>query len=766
MINKFSLIRNIGSFDSVSNGGNLPLERLTLIFAENGRGKTTLAAIIRSLSTGDSNPIAERQRLASQNPPHVVLDCLGGPPDAMFMNGAWNRSLPDITIFDDAFVDQNVYSGLVVDSSHRQNLHELILGSTGVALNQTLQSLVSQIETHNSALRNKSAAIPTADRGPLSVDDFCDLQPRTDIDDAILSGERALAAAQQQQSVASTQAFGAVSLPAFNVEAIQQVLRSDLASLDATAVERVRVHFQSLGDHGEAWVSAGMVHLSHAETNSDDSTCPFCAQSLVGSPLIDRYRAYFSHEYIALKDSIASSVASVVQTHGGDVPAAFERGVRVLTERRQFWAAFCEVPEVTVDTAQIARDWKAARDAVSAALQIKQNNPLEPAQLSATAITAIEAYEAHRQSLQTLNAALQSTNADIALVKEQALTADPASISADLMRLRAVKARYQPSNVILCNAYLAEKAAKTATEQLRDQAATALQQYRTTVFPAYQTAINIYLQRFGAGFRLDRVTSANTRGGPTCNYDVVINNTPVPLSATQGQATPSFRSTLSSGDRNTLALAFFFALLDQDPSLAQKVIVIDDPVSSLDDHRTLTTVQEIRRLATRTSQVIVLSHNRSFLCRIWEGATHTPRSAIQVTRGAHGSTLDLWNVDDDAITEHDKRHELVRAYLAQGGANGQEVAAALRPILEAFLRVASPEYFPPGMLLGPFLNICQQRVGTSAAILNQADTTELGDLLEYANRFHHDTNPAWETESINDGELRGFAERVVRFARR
>jgi wobble nucleotide-excising tRNase len=31
-------------------------------------------------------------------------------------------------------------------------------------------------------------------------------------------------------------------------------------------------------------------------------------------------------------------------------------------------------------------------------------------------------------------------------------------------------------------------------------------------------------------------------------------------------------------------LAFFFASLDQDAGLANKVVVIDDPISSLDEH--------------------------------------------------------------------------------------------------------------------------------------------------------------------------------------
>ena len=149
MIHCIQLVRNVGLFDSVDAAATIPLSRLTLIYAENGRGKTTLVAILRSLATGDPIPIAERKRLAAVHPPHVILDCAGGPPAAMFQNGTWSRQLSNIVVFDDLFVDENVCSGLDVDPHHRQNLHELILGAQGVTLNRTLQACVQRIEQHN-----------------------------------------------------------------------------------------------------------------------------------------------------------------------------------------------------------------------------------------------------------------------------------------------------------------------------------------------------------------------------------------------------------------------------------------------------------------------------------------------------------------------------------------------------------------------------------------------------------------------------------------
>lgn len=765
MINSIQLLRNIGLFNSVNAGANIPLARLTLVYAENGRGKTTLAAILRSLATGDPIPITERRRLAAQHPPQVVLDCDGGPPPAMFQNNAWNRTVSNLAVFDDVFIDQNVYSGLAVEAGHRQNLHELILGAQAVALNQQLQQLTRRIEEHNAALRERSAAIPTAERDGLSTDDFCALPARPDIDAAIEATERNLAAAREREPVRTTASFDALSLPAFDIAAIDRILGEDLPSLDAAAAAQVQAHLARLGPGGETWVSEGMRRVPQAAAGTAREDCPFCAQDLTGSPVISHYRAYFSAAYADLKRRVSDALADINGTHGNDLPAAFERAIRVALERQQFWLRFCDVPEIAVDTAAIVRDWRSAREAVAAALTGKQAAPLERATLAQGAREAVAAYEGRRHGIAELSAALQQANAAIQVTKEQAAAGNPAVIASDLSRLKAVRARHAVAIAALCDNYLAEKAAKTVTEQQRDQTRAMLDQQRAAVFAGYETAVNLYLQRFNAGFRLDSVTYAQTRGGPTCTYNVVINNTAIAVGAAAPPGEPSFRNTLSSGDRSALALAFFFASLDQDPALGNKIVVIDDPISSLDDHRALTTVQEIRRLAERAGQVVVLSHNKPFLCRVWGGTDHTIRAALEVARDVAGSTMRPWNVDQDCVTEHDRRHAMLREYLVRGTPNNRDVARAIRPVLEAFLRVACPEYFPPGTLLGPFRNLCSQRVGTPQQVLDAQATQDLGNLIEYANRFHHDTNAAWETEQINDGELQGFVRQALDFAK-
>ena len=158
MVEKISILKNIGQFDNAVIGQPIELNKLSLIYAENGRGKTTLANILRSLSENNPTLVQERWRLKAINSPHIAIQAEG--KSFTFQNGAWVVHLPNIAIFDDNFVAQNVCSGIEVDSEHRQNLHELIIGAQGVSLSKALQDEVAKIEDHNRSIREKEAAIP------------------------------------------------------------------------------------------------------------------------------------------------------------------------------------------------------------------------------------------------------------------------------------------------------------------------------------------------------------------------------------------------------------------------------------------------------------------------------------------------------------------------------------------------------------------------------------------------------------------------------
>ncbi|HOF89553.1 MAG TPA: hypothetical protein PLZ36_15845, partial [Armatimonadota bacterium] len=91
------------------------------------------------------------------------------------------------------------------------------------------------------------------------------------------------------------------------------------------------------------------------------------------------------------------------------------------------------------------------------------------------------------------------------------------------------------------------------------------------------------------------------------------------------------------------------------------------------------------------------------------------------------------------------------------------VAEAIRPLLEGYLRVAYPSHCKPGTLLGKFLVRASNEAAANRQFISPQACAELDELRLYANQFHHDTNPAWQTQSIDPGELETFVRRTLEF---
>src|SRR5215813_6135196 len=114
MLRKLISIKNVGRFLSYSAAGDVELKRYNLLFAENGRGRTTLCAILRSLQTGDAAIIRGRATLGAPGAPEIRILC-GDGQTVVFNDGAWNATLPKFAIFDSTFIAENVYSGDAVE---------------------------------------------------------------------------------------------------------------------------------------------------------------------------------------------------------------------------------------------------------------------------------------------------------------------------------------------------------------------------------------------------------------------------------------------------------------------------------------------------------------------------------------------------------------------------------------------------------------------------------------------------------------------------
>jgi wobble nucleotide-excising tRNase len=145
---------------------------------------------------------------------------------------------------------------------------------------------------------------------------------------------------------------------------------------------------------------------------------------------------------------------------------------------------------------------------------------------------------------------------------------------------------------------------------------------------------------------------------------------------------PSFRNTLSAGDRSTLALAFFLAQLEQDANRADKVVVLDDPFTSLDGFRRNHTVHQIQKVGEMCAQVILLSHEPSFLHLLWVRIAPADRKALWLARiGEENTTIAAWDIEAAVQARYRADLDTLQRFFSLNEGNPMDVIQKMRPVL-------------------------------------------------------------------------------------
>lgn len=178
MIQKFVEIKGIGRFADYTCQGDVTLAASTVIYAENGRGKSTLCMILRSLANNDVIHIQPLEHPNSATPAQVKILLDDGL--ASYDGSTWSARAPNILLFDNHFVEENVYTGSEVQTEHGRNLCRLILGDTDTKLAKEVDRLQGAIHEQTTDLKAKELEIRKHINGQTSIDRFLRMPPLQD----------------------------------------------------------------------------------------------------------------------------------------------------------------------------------------------------------------------------------------------------------------------------------------------------------------------------------------------------------------------------------------------------------------------------------------------------------------------------------------------------------------------------------------------------------------------------------------------------------
>jgi wobble nucleotide-excising tRNase len=756
VLRKIITIKNVGRFASYGASGDVELKSYNLIFAENGRGKTTLCAIFRSLQLADGGYVIGRTTLGCADVPEIKILLDSGTVD--FTNGVWTAALPEIAIFDATFVAENVHSGDVVAIDHRRSLYSIIVGKRGVDLAKQIDDLDGEAREKNTEIRDKVAAVQ-AHSGRLTFDSFVTLPADGSIDEKIFAKEKELEAVKQAAQIKNRAALANLNIPAFPVSVVEALLNKTLDGVAADAERRVaeQIKMHNMAAHGQAWISEGVGYIH------DTSACPFCGQSLAAAAgIISAYRSFFSQAYNALRSEIAVMRRQIDTDFGDRQIANFQTNALQNTAGVEYWSRFCEITAPVIDAEGTAETLRRLRQTALALLDRKAATPLERIIVDAAFTDAHTNLTAIQQAAPIYNQAVGTANAVIAAKKASTQAADVAQVEGELSDLRTTKRRYEPDAIKACAEHAAALAEKKRIEERKAAVRVQLDEHTKQVIGRYEQTINQLLDDFHAGFRITGTKHDYLGGVAGSSYQILINNKPVDLGDSQTPIhQPSFRNTLSAGDKSTLALAFFLAQLSHDPDKANKIVIFDDPFNSQDSFRKDCTVQKIKKCGQDCTQVIVLSHDMFFLKRIWDRLQdHTAhRKCLELARiGLLNTTICEWDIEKATQDPYRAdRRVLTDFYHAADGAP-RDVVQKIRPVLETYCKNLGAGILSPIDTLGVIIGKIRT-AGTAHQLFPLCDGIE--ELNVYTSRYHHGENPHAATEPINDTELQGYVRRTL-----
>lgn len=762
MLNKIITLDNLGVFRHGTPRA-ADFDRVTLLYAENGRGKSTISAALASLSTGDVGPLVARSTFGG-GAQKIVVRCTAGGASAnvQFDGTKWSTSVPYIVVFDQHFIERNVYAGSEVQTAHHEALLEFALGTAAVKKKQEVDAAG---EDQTAATKRRTTAEDKL-KGYMGTTPFAvfhKLVQDDKVDETIAGLENRIAAAKDAGAIAARASLSSLAVPSCDFTKLKAVLGRSLQDVHAEAELAVKTHVAHLESvpetEPEEWLATGLRLMA-------GNNCPFCSQPAEGVPLVAAYQTYFNEAYAELTAEVRDLALTASAAVSQDGLTSYEGVDATNRERINGWGGQLKLLLTALNIEQARQTVASAMKEVDELVRQKKLAPLQA--VDSATLTGVEA---------ELNAAFQAItayNVEVATAND-AITAYKAGLAAEkldvlqskLASAKLNKTRFSPSVVALVGERQLADADRSKAEATKKTAREELDALMASVLDKFQKSINNWLAKFGADFTVVRLkpTYVGSTGTPRTEYGLSVRGQTVP--AGKKAATPCFQTALSDGDKRTLALAFFLAKLFDDPDHGIKVVVVDDLFTSLDKHRRAQTVDAITQLARSVEQLIVLAHDAFFLRDVFRRLTGkgicTP-ALLEAVRAADGYSelRNGFDMDEACATDFYKHYRALDDFLAaKPSEKPLAVAQGLRPLLEGHLHRRFPGRIAEGVTVGSVLQLIKDAPADSPLAVLQGSLTGLHELNDFAGAFQHDTSGIAPRTDVTDAELKAYGERTM-----
>lgn len=748
MLKRFQIIQGVGAFSNFrSPNSGLDLSKNTVVYANNGYGKSTIAAILKSANLTDSQLIIARTTLTAQQEPvtqDIVIKVENGT--MVFQNSTWTYNppavKPEILVFDQQYVFENLFVQKV-ESGHKQSIHRIIIGHEGVQISEDLTNVKATEKSLKQSLDERAKELNTritrtGRSDYLSIADTEEPEMITELQEI----DQKLLVSREKDELSGLANFPVLSGVDWDFENISEAIHINLQSIHEDARALVNEHIQShliKTDSAEGFIRLGLEQLV--------DNCPFCGQSLEGADaLIRAYQELFDQAHSQAIDKIIT----LKSTWSKWDPSADILGIKgnydkcnvslQKIEARLSLNVMKDIPSCDFDKFQQhallvkgqivgALSKKEASLNQEIDLQFLIDFEKEKGEINDKVIIAQKSY--HR--------ATQLTIERLAAIDAQSVQ----SLESRKNQLSELRKRFSQEEKTWCAEYQQLESDFQATVSRCQDLTNQLSTYSVEIFRTYQQGINKVLDDLGVGFRIENLVEQVDKRAkqPFAEFQIIINGSLVTLQ--EKDDCPCFQNTLSEGEKNTLSFAFFITHLRQKGDLSNTVVVFDDPLSSMDDYRRKITADIIGNLSQETKQMVVLTHKSDFLLLLSD-KLESPQVLSLKKDNLNGSSIVQFDIENERKGGQQKRVEKLIRYLDEDFCEAKSIQGDIRPCIEASLRFKYFRYLNGVSTLGKICDVLQEQNKLDADLL--CDLRNLNEISSPVHHGDHDIDPIREMD--------------------
>jgi len=621
MINKIDLLNKISKFERfIWNPKTDDFSKVNIVFGYNGSGKTAISNVFRLFSKQiDNQSDLLFQELSNDSSSIVEITF-----DGTKIKYGTNFDKTDIYVFNSDFIADHVYNGTIA------NIKEFDLSV--VTKEQLKNPKISQLENKIDKF-NKDNELKNTQKGLLD-DKFKEMRGELsrELNDKI-SGTRFHIVNIPDTAIAKKEDEVRRQLNSifsdYEMSGKQEELKNDIIKLKDLIFDTIKINLDSskaaiLKDISEIsrkkvgkklenlatvkfkkfslneWFEDGLTLLKD-DSVQKDKICPLCNSNIRNDldNLIKDYDAYFSNEYVTLIELLDSYIRTI-----GDDEDSLQKNTANLDILKAYSSKYASAkkeaePIRALDKQVILRSLTKLKKQL-----IQKKKDVSTKKIDTK---LIEDFQKHITSYNNATDKIRKKHKKLLDELENksydthSLTLNARDLCRDLLYIKFNS--YDKGNQI-DNYKQLVKDIKFNNKRIFE-----LNIKKREIVASLKNEsrfINGYLKRLGVyNFTVD------------INKDKPEENIQIHYKA--GHIKNKFRNSLSEGEKTALAFAYFiskikYEILDNNQAeIRENIVVIDDPISSLDENRLYNTACLINEIFSDAKQLFILSHNIIFL---------------------------------------------------------------------------------------------------------------------------------------------------------